>query len=47
MSKRAGDFIEVKDLISSVGSDAVKFMMVYRNTDSQIDFDFDIVTDES
>lgn len=47
MSKRAGDFIEVKDLISSVGSDAVRFMMVYRNTDSQIDFDFDIVTDRS
>ena len=47
MSKRAGDFIEVKDLISSVGSDAVRFMMVYRNTDSQIDFDFDIVTDKS
>ena len=47
MSKRAGDFIELKDLVSAVGKDAVRFMMVYRNTDSQLDFDFDLVTDKS
>ena len=47
MSKRAGDFIELKDLVLAVGKDAVRFMMVYRNTDSQLDFDFDIVTDKS
>ena len=47
MSKRAGDFILAKDLIDAVGKDSVRFMMVYRSSNSQLDFDFDLVTDTS
>ena len=44
MSKRAGDFITANDLIKEVGKDSVRFMMLYRNNDSQLDFDFDLVS---
>ena len=47
MSKRAGDFILAKDLIDAVGKDSARFMMVYRSSNSQLDFDFDVVTDTS
>ena len=47
MSKRAGDFITASDLINEVGKDSVRFMMIYRSNDSQLDFDFDLVTDQS
>ena len=47
MSKRAGDFILVKDLIDAVGKDSVRFMMVYRSSQSPLDFDFDKVTDKT
>lgn len=47
MSKRAGDFILAKDLIDAVGKDAVRFMMVYRSSQSPLDFDFDVVNDKS
>jgi len=47
MSKRAGDFITASDFISEVGKDSVRFMMIYRSNDSQLDFDFDLVTDHS
>ncbi len=47
MSKRAGDFITANDLINEVGKDSVRFMMIYRSNDSQLDFDFDLVTDHS
>ena len=47
MSKRAGDFILVKDLIDAVGKDSVRFMMVYRSSKSPLDFDFDKVTDKT
>ena len=47
MSKRAGDFITASDLINEVGQDSVRFMMIYRSNDSQLDFDFDLVTDHS
>ena len=47
MSKRAGDFILAKDLIDTVGKDSVRFMMVYRSSNSQLDFDFDAVTEKS
>ncbi len=47
MSKRAGDFITASDLINEVGKDSVRFMMIYRSNDSQLDFDFDLVTDHS
>ena len=47
MSKRAGDFILATDLIDAVGKDAVRFMMVYRSSQSPLDFDFDVVNDKS
>ena len=47
MSKRAGDFILAKDLIDAVGKDAVRFMMVYRSSQSPLDFDFDVINDKS
>ena len=47
MSKRAGDFITAKELVNSVGVDAVRFMMIYRSNDSQLDFDFDLVTEKT
>ncbi len=47
MSKRAGDFVLAKDLVKAVGKDATRFMMVYRSSQSPLDFDFDIVNDKS
>jgi len=47
MSKRAGDFVTLKNLIDEVGSDVVRFMMVYRTNDSELDFDFDLVKSQS
>ena len=47
MSKRAGDFILATDLIDAVGKDAARFMMVYRSSQSPLDFDFDVVNDKS
>ena len=42
MSKKLS-FILAKDLIDAVGKDATRFMMVYRNLQSPLDFDFDAV----
>lgn len=47
MSKRAGNFITVKDLIEKVGKDATRFMMVSRHQDMTIDFDFQKVVEQS
>ena len=47
MSKRAGTFITVRDVVDEVGRDPVRFMMLYRKNDSPIDFDFDKVTEQS
>ena len=47
MSKRAGDFVLAKDLINAVGKDAARFMMIYRSSQSQLDFDFDLINEKS
>ena len=47
MSKRAGEFISVKDLLSEVSRDVVRFMMLYRSNDVELDFDFDKVLEKS
>jgi arginyl-tRNA synthetase len=39
MSKRAGTFVELRDLIDEVGADAVRFTMLMRKSDAQMDFD--------
>ncbi len=41
MSKRAGTFITVRDLLDEVGRDAVRFTMLTRKPDSQMEFDID------
>ena len=47
MSKRAGTFITVKDVIDSVGKDVVRFIMMTRRDDTSLDFDFKKVVDQS
>ena len=47
MSKRKGDYITVEDLINEVGKDSTRFMMLNRNSDSELEFDFENVTEKS
>lgn len=47
MSKRAGNFITVKDAIDKVGIDALRFIMVTRKNDAPLDFDFAAVIEQS
>nr|WP_319485116.1 arginine--tRNA ligase [uncultured Cohaesibacter sp.] len=47
MSKRAGNFITLRDVVEEVGVDAVRFMMMYRKSEVTIDFDFAKVTEQS
>ena len=47
MSKRSGSFITLNELIEEVGKDAVRFMMVSRKNDAQLDFDFEIFKNEN
>ncbi len=47
MSKRKGDYITVDDLISEVGKDATRFIMLSRSSDVELDFDFDAVKEKS
>lgn len=43
MSKRAGNYVTLRDVIDKVGVDVLRFMMISRNADKKIDFDFEIV----
>ena len=47
MSKRKGNYITVDDLINEVGKDAIRFIMLSRNSDVELDFDFDNVIEKS
>tara|TARA_B100000767_G_scaffold270184_1_gene293376 strand:- start:2023 stop:3744 length:1722 start_codon:yes stop_codon:yes gene_type:complete len=47
MSKRAGDFISAQDLLNEVGKDQIRFMMLNRSNDVELDFDFDKVKEKS
>ena len=47
MSKRSGDFVTLRELVEEVGVDPVRFMMMYRKNDAQLDFDFQKVTEQS
>ena len=47
MSKRKGDYITVEDLIKEVGKDSVRFMMLNRSNNAELDFDFEKVTEKS
>ena len=47
MSKRAGDFISVQDLLNEVNKDAIRFMMLNRSNDVELDFDFEKVKEKT
>jgi len=47
MSKRAGEFISVNDLLNEVNKDSIRFMMLNRSNDAEIDFDFTKVVEKS
>lgn len=47
MSKRAGTFVTLSDLIQEVGSDVVRFVMLTRKNDAPLDFDLEKVLEQS
>ena len=47
MSKRAGDFISAQDLLNEVNKDSIRFMMLNRSNDVELDFDFAKVLEKS
>ena len=47
MSKRAGDFITLADVVNEVGKDVVRFMMLTKRADTPLDFDFSKVVEAS
>ena len=47
MSKRAGTFVTLRDVIDQVGKDVFRFIMLTRKNDAQLDFDFAKVTEQS
>tara|TARA_Y100001970_G_scaffold273011_1_gene370567 strand:+ start:5149 stop:6873 length:1725 start_codon:yes stop_codon:yes gene_type:complete len=47
MSKRSGDFISAKDLLNEVNKDSIRFMMLNRSNDVELDFDFDKVREKT
>ncbi len=47
MSKRSGKFVTIADMVDEVGKDAVRFTMLTRKADAQMDFDFAKVMEAS
>jgi arginyl-tRNA synthetase len=47
MSKRAGEFISANDLLNEVDKDQIRFMMLNRSNDVELDFDFDKVKEKT
>ena len=47
MSKRAGTFVTLRDLVDRVGKDVVRFMLLTRKNEAQLDFDFAKVLEQS
>jgi arginyl-tRNA synthetase len=47
MSKRSGDFVTLREVVDEVGTDAVRFMMLYRKNDAALDFDLAKVKEQS
>ena len=47
MSKRAGNFVTLRELVDEVGRDVVRFMMLTRKNDAPLDFDFDAAAEQS
>ena len=47
MSKRAGTFVTLRDVVEQVGADVTRFVMLTRKNDMTLDFDFDKVMEQS
>ena len=47
MSKRAGDFVTLREVVDEVGVDAVRFMMLFRKNDAPLEFDLAKVIEQS
>jgi arginyl-tRNA synthetase len=47
MSKRAGTFVTLRDVVEMVGADVTRFVMLTRKNDAALDFDFDKVLEQS
>ena len=47
MSKRAGTFVTLRDVVDEVGRDPVRFMMLYRKNDAALDFDLAKVREQT
>ena len=47
MSKRAGDYILIQDLLNEVSADVIRFVMLSRNNDVPLDFDIDLMLSKS
>jgi arginyl-tRNA synthetase len=47
LSKRTGDIITMREVLEEVGPDAVRFFLLARAADSQMDFDLDLAKEES
>jgi arginyl-tRNA synthetase len=47
MSKRAGEFVTLREVVDEVGRDAVRFMMLYRKNDAALEFDLAKVIEQS
>jgi arginyl-tRNA synthetase len=47
MSKRAGDFVTLREVVDEVGRDPVRFMMLFRKNDATLDFDLAKVVEQS
>jgi len=47
MSKRSGSFVTLRDLVEAVGKDVVRFFLLTRKNDAQMDFDLTAVTEQS
>ncbi|MEM7441461.1 MAG: arginine--tRNA ligase [Pseudomonadota bacterium] len=47
MSKRAGTFVTLRDVVDQVGADVTRFHMLTRKNDAPLDFDFALVLEQS
>lgn len=47
MSKRAGTFVTLREVVDEVGAPSMRFMMLYRKNDAPLDFDFVKVQEQS
>ncbi|MFW6135560.1 MAG: arginine--tRNA ligase [Chloroflexota bacterium] len=47
MSRRAGEFVTLRELIDEVGPDPIRFLLLTRTVDATIDFDLDLAVEQS